>query len=218
MKFTERVQAAQGAVTRTVRSVGESEPAQAVARLATLEVVLAVLCIFTPVVLIAIEGGILGSISAYYETADETSRENQWFYVPLTAAVMLFIVNGVRHKGSYNVYLGLALAGVLLFNKDDQSLLHGIFAIIFFTGNFLVILFYSRGSPIPGLSTRAFKGIFLVTIVVAMLGHFAFDWYSLFWAEWISFAAIAAHFLLDSSPFRYSATPSRVPIRELIAA
>ena len=29
------------------------------------------------------------------------------------------------------------------------------------------------------------------------------DWFTLFWAEWVSLAIIAAHYLLDTIPVRY---------------
>lgn len=206
MTLLDTAQSARARVAAAVQQVAEQGPVAALLRLAQLERVLAILCIGIPVLLIAFDGDIRGSISAYYDMA-----ENQIFYFGLTAATMMFIVNGVvRRRHWYNVYLGLTLAGVILFNHDDFDLIHGIFAVAFFGGNFLVILLFSGGSPIPGLDSKMFKSIFVGAIVAAMLGHFVFDWYSLFWAEWISFAAIALHYILSSiSAVDYRATPGR---------
>ena len=38
----------------------------------------------------------------------------------------------------------------------------------------------------------------VVGIVLSMAGYFVFDWFTLFWAEWLSFAIIALHYVLES--------------------
>jgi hypothetical protein len=37
-----------------------------------------------------------------------------------------------------------------------------------------------------------------VGIVLSLLGHFVFGWFSLFWSEWLSLAIIALHYVLES--------------------
>jgi hypothetical protein len=158
-------------------------------RLAKFERILAIVCISIPFLLIAFDNWtIRKNISAYYNM-----EENQMFYFPLTVAVMLFIVNGVvKRRHIYNIFLGLMLAGVILFNRDDASLLHNGFAIAFFGGNAVVILLFSSKKELW------FKALLFMGILLSMLGYFLFDWFTLFWAEWLSFAIIALHYVIES--------------------
>jgi hypothetical protein len=171
----------------TLRLVDKAK--DSLARLARLERVLAALCLLVPGLLIWADGGtIRESISAYY-----SMEQAQVFYVPLTVAAMLFVVNGVvKDKRSYNTLLGLALAGVVLFNHDDFSLLHTAFAVAFFGGNAVVMV---RFSPRKELW---FKVLLVGGIVLAMAGCYWLDWFTLFHAEWLSFGIIAAHYILES--------------------
>jgi len=195
-----------------VEQTGASSPLRAglergfesVAEFAKLERVLAFFCLFIPVLLIAFDDWtIRDSISDYYDMV-----QNQIFYVPLTIAAMLFIVNGtVKEQHRYNTYLGVALAGVLLFNQDDARWIHVASAVAFFAGNAAVIYFFSRGTP------RRFKLYFLAGIAVAMGAFLIFDWFTLFWAEWFSFALIAVHYILDSlEKVAYEAAPRPQPV------
>lgn len=154
---------------------------------ARLERVLAIVCAFTPLVLIIFDGGdIRESISAYY-----AMDQNQWFYYLLTVASMLFLVNGViKEQNYYNVVLGVLLAGVILFNEDDWTAIHVIFAAAFFGGNAIVILLLSRGAA-------RIRGTFIAIGLAMLAASLAFR-LSLFWIEWLSLAVIAAHYLLDS--------------------
>jgi hypothetical protein len=158
-------------------------------RFARLERVLAAVCLFIPAFLIWFDGGqIRNSISAYY-----TMKENEIYYFFLTMVSMLFIVNGVvKERHPYNTILGVMLAGVILFNQDDAKLPHFAFAAAFFGGNAYVILRYSSKGDLW------FKAVLVAGIVLAMLGCFAFGWFTLFWAEWFSFALIALHYILES--------------------
>ena len=162
---------------------------EGVKRFARLERVLATVCLLIPAFLIGFDdGSIRDSISAYYNM-----EENQFFYFPLTVTAMLFVVNGVVKQGhAYNTFLGVMLAGVVLFNHDDASLLHWVFAAAFFGGNAVVILRYSSKEE------RWFKALLVVGIVLAMAGCFVFKLFTLFWAEWFSFALIALHYILES--------------------
>lgn len=163
--------------------------ADALARLATLERVLALVCISIPAFLIVFDHlHVRNSISEYY-----SMQRDQTFYFSLTVASMLFVVNGVvKEKHLYNTILGTALAGVVLFNCHDAPMIHVLFASIFFGGNGVVILFFSSRKE------RPFKVLMSVVILVAMLGWFVFHWVTLFWAEWVSLAIIAIHYFIEA--------------------
>lgn len=160
---------------------------QDVARFANLERVLGTICAFTPALIWWVDSEPLRpSISAYYNMA-----QNQLFYVPLTMAAMLFVTNGVvKEKALYNTYLGFALAGVLLFNTEAWSTLHNVFAVAFFGGNVAVMLLAKKA--------RSLKLAMVAFIALAMAGFFVFDWFTLFWAEWLSLLVIALHYVLVS--------------------
>lgn len=155
---------------------------------ARFERVLAAVLSLTPLFLIIFDGGMVrSSISEYYDMDLE-----QIFYVLLTVAAMLFIVNGViKKEHSYNTTLGVLLAGVILFNIDDTNLIHNFFAITFFAGNAIVIAFFSKGA-------LRFKGTLLGVLGAAVVLFLIFDWFDVFWLEWVSLAAIAVHYILDS--------------------
>ena len=183
----------------------------ALRRFARLERILGAVLVLTPAVLILVDAGpdrVRDSISAYYDV-----RTPSAFYVPLTVGAMLFLVNGlVRDGHSYNTLLGLALAGVILFDHDgDTSLPHLVFAGAFFGGNVLVMMFFSTRK-----STRV-KVLFVGGIAGAMALWIVTDWFTLFSAEWVSLAIIAMHFILDSVDWsEYRAlqpreTPNLVP-------
>ncbi|MDH5610356.1 MAG: hypothetical protein OEY56_12840, partial [Cyclobacteriaceae bacterium] len=88
--------------------------------------------------------------------------------------------------------LGLALTGVILFPCGEFPMVHYVFAIAFFAGNALVIVLYTSRKE------RWFKVLLVVGIAIAMAGYFLFDALTLFYAEWISFAIIALHYILES--------------------
>ena len=174
-------------VSPTFRAVAAT--VQTVTRFAKLERVLAFVCLFTPALLIwSDDGPIRSSISAYYNM-----QENQLFYFPLTVASMLFVVNGVvKDKHIYNTFLGMMLAGVILFNHDDFRALHGVLAVSFFAGNAVVIVVYSSKKE------RWFKLLLVAGIALSMIGWLFLNWFTLFWAEWLSFGIIALHYILES--------------------
>lgn len=161
-----------------------------IANFAKFERVLAAVCLLTPALLWLFDSFTLrDSISAYFEM-----DQNQIFYVPLTVAAMLFVVNGViKHEHSYNTVLGVMLIGVVLFNHHDFPVLHMLFAVAFFAGNAAVIYFFSRNTP------PRFKTYVVVFIVIAVCAWKPLGWYSLFWAEWLSLAAIGIHYILASA-------------------
>lgn len=168
---------------------------------ALFERVLAIVCLLTPLVLIALEGWpARDSISAYYNIA-----QNQWFYFLLTAAVMMFLVNAfVRVQHYYNLVLGFGLALIVLFNHGDFVWVHWAGVVLFFAGNAVVIVLFSRG---PGWKVKL---IFLAVMALSLVALLLPGW-TLFWTEWLSMAAIAGHFLLDSSHIDYQAMPRGDP-------
>lgn len=173
----------------TASSARTRDAIQGIARFAKLERVLAVFCAFTPGLLIwADQGRVRGSISAYYDLS-----RAQMFYVPLTTAAMLFVVNGVvKDKQLYNTFLGCALAGLLLFNMDVFHTIHTAFAAAFFVGNVVVI---GCWTSVRGWKVR---GPLIAVIALAMAGWYTLGWFNLFWAEWISLAIIATHYVIES--------------------
>jgi len=170
------------------------EVASGVMRFAKLERVLAGVCLLIPLLLIVFDDRvrtsmIRESISAYYNM-----KQSEVFYFPLTVASMLFVVNGVvKEKRTYNTILGIMLAGVILFNQDDFSILHKMCAAAFFLGNVFVILVYSSKRE-----QLWFKISLAAIIVLALLAAISFHLWTLFWAEWLSFGIIAYHYILES--------------------
>jgi hypothetical protein len=179
---------------------------------AKLERVLALLCVVSPLLMIAGDGwNTRESISAFYDM-----NAAALFYFPLTVAAVLFLVNGfVKGQNMYNAWLGVALSGVVLFNHHDFPIFHGLFAGTFFVGNALAMVFLSKN-----VSARFRIGV-LGGVVLAFLAWQPFGWYTLFVAQWISLALIATHFLLDASTrFKYQAAErgeATTPV-ELISA
>jgi hypothetical protein len=161
-------------------------------RFARFERVLGALLVLTPALLIWADDGpdaIRDSVSAYHDVSRPSA-----FYVPLTAGAMLFFANGVLRNGhSYNLLLGLALSGVILFDHDGKtSIPHTVFAVVFFAGNVAVMAFFSTNKSTP------LKCALVGGIVAAIALLCATDWFTLFWVEWVSLAIIALHYILDS--------------------
>jgi len=155
---------------------------------ARLERILAAVCMAAPALMIlGDEMQVRESISAYYDMT-----KNVLFYVPLSIAFMLFLVNGViKEKHAYNTALGIALAGLVLFDHDGFKLIHFTCAAVFFLGNAAVMVIYSSKQELW------FK-IALVVIIIAALAAWGLGWISLFCAEWISLGIIGWHYILES--------------------
>jgi hypothetical protein len=180
-----------------------------------LERILAAILVFTPLLLLTVDtgGGIRGSISAYHDVAAPET-----FYVPLTVAAMLFVVNGVLKDGHwYNWVVGVLLTLLIAFDHDGASRYpHFVGAVGFFVGNVAVMIWFSKHKP-----PRLVVGL-VATIVAAIAMSVMTDWFTLFWAEWVSLAIVATHYLLDTIPptyVRYTALTRRdsqlsVPRRE----
>lgn len=181
------VQTASAPFTAASRHIGTAK--EQVANLVRLEVLVAVVCALIPFVLLSGNGWMLKeSISHYHDML-----KPQYFYVPLTGAGMLFIINGARvGQHWYNVALGLALLALTFFNRRDHHDLHIASAAAFFLGNALVVVVFTPRRELW------FKAIMALLIIGALLGYFAFHWYSLFWAESLSLWVIAYHFVLEA--------------------
>lgn len=138
------------------------------------------------------------SISAYHDMADAN-----WFYIPLTIAAIMFIVNGlVRAAGhNHNAWLGFALLGVLAFDHENERTLHYIFAVIFFASAIVFISAHVAGAvrAARGLNLNAGRLLFLAAVGV-QVGVFAVLSLAttLFVAEVVQLVIIAAHFIWHS--------------------
>ena len=191
-------QQAEKPVNRLKRS-WVSKPAAGIKRWLMLESLIALVLLLFPLLLIAIDGLPIKdreSISAYYLMGDP---KNLWaFYFPLTIAAFMFIVNGViKHESWYNIFLGVMLAGVILFNHTDFKVIHPVFAIPFFIGNFIVVFFVKTGvfnKPV----TELLFDLGLCFTAALFLILFCFKIIYLFYLEWASFAMITIHFSLVS--------------------
>ena len=141
-----------------------------------------------PFILSAIDGEIRTSISNY-----AYSKYSFVFVCLFTFAGSMLIVDGckddyfTRNKW-YSIVLGLSLIGVALTPHKDYSILHYSFASIFFIGSLFSMVLFS--SP----KQRPLKMIFGFVIIISMLGHFAFNWYSLLIAEWIGMLPIIINY------------------------
>ena len=175
------------------------------------ETVIAFICILIPWILCAIDGGLRDSISAYVNM-----NESQYFGLLLTMASMMFIFNGALYFGVedsvetktyisqcnynkprkgkwYNLILGIALMGVVIFDFKNQKILHYTFAVIFFVGSALVMFFIHDPDDI-------WKSRILAIGSLLCLGISVFDEniLSLFWSETIALTIIGIHYILES--------------------
>lgn len=161
-------------------------------RLATIEQVLATICILIPAGLMLFdnEDSVRDSISAYYDM-----NEAQWFYVPITAAATLFIVNGIVKNGRfYNWILGAGLLLVVMFDHDSASGPHFLGAFVFFGGNIAVMALL----PDTDLERRL-RWPMLGICLIALAGWLWVDGFTTFWAEWLSMVVIAVHFFINAA-------------------
>lgn len=152
------------------------------------EIWIVVLLILMPLILIAFDNGnTRSSISNYVYMTN-----NQVFYFLLFLAASMFGNNGALWLKNYNILLGTFLAGVALTPHLEFPIIHQLFAALFFAGSIFVMIFFSSKEQ---RKYKIYAGIF---ITIGMLGHFATNWYSLFWAEWIGMLPICIHFIGES--------------------
>ena len=163
-----------------------------ITRFAQLERVLAAILMLTPALLVVVDVGpeqVRDSVSAYHDIG-----RPETFFVPLTVAAMLFIVNGVLKDGHwYNWVLGILLLMVVVFDHDGVSKVpHNFGALGFFGGNVATMVWFSKNKS--GL----LKAVLAGTIALAVVLWLLVDWFTLFWAEWVSLVIVALHYILDS--------------------
>ncbi len=174
-----------------------------------LEVYIALICIGIPVILRIADTkddkiGFRSSISAYIDM-----NRRHVFGMVFTIAAMLFIYNGVinlndslqeqivnlgfwKEKG-YNILLGLALFGVLLFPYNVCPKTHYTFAVLFFVGSTMVIAFFHEEDD------AIISYIIAAASIIALAAHIINEkWINLFWAEWIALTVIGIHFILEA--------------------
>lgn len=157
-------------------------------RLTKLELILSALLFFTPGILILLDGDVRPSISNY-----AYSGKREWYVFLITLAASMFIYNGTAwRKKWYNIILGCTLAGVVLTPHLDLPITHKIFTILFFAGSVFVMIFFSSKKQ------RIYKITAGIIITSGITGHYIFEWYSVFWAEWIGILPICVHFIGES--------------------
>jgi len=156
-------------------------------RFAKLERLLALICLFTPLILRIVTGEFRASISDY-----AYMEHSQVYVFLLTLASALFLFNGIIYlRRWYNVVFGICLVGLVLFQTQEFTLLHNIFALVFFLGSAIVIIIYTQKGQ------RWITTWIGLAIAVSFLLH-CIGFISLLVAEWISLTIIAVHYILES--------------------
>lgn len=136
------------------------------------------------------EDGIRSAISHYWDMPASVA-----FYVPLTVAAMLFVVDGVLKKESeYNWVLGAALAVLVIFNHDQFNPLHLAGVFLFFAGNVVVLGIAIAKKNILKAGVLVGAALFFVAVGNAFDTDWSENW--LLWLEWASLLVIATHFIL----------------------
>mgnify|MGYP006162816173 CR=1 FL=1 len=162
------------------------------------EVVLALILIFFPVAL-RLEDSTRESISKYHDLNDP-----RWYFMPLTAATMMFVVNGlVRREHGHNVVLGVLLFGVVFWDPVGVSRgLHTFSAAAFYLVAFSVIALQLSAyltkeedrskigrQWLVTLATLVLLGAVMLSVKVAS---------NTFWMETIGLWLIALHYIWHS--------------------
>lgn len=146
----------------------------------------ALMFLLIPLILLIVNGSVLDSISAYAYKIPMT------FAFLLTLSGALFVYDGyVERLRWYNLYVGVALCGVVLFPHLDYPIAHYLFAGLFFIGSLFNMVFFSSNKQ------RFFKSLTAFFVIFGMSGCFIFDWYSIFWAEWFGMIPISIHYVLE---------------------
>jgi hypothetical protein len=196
-----------------------------------LEVGLALFCSFSPVLMIVFdscrytdmdlacmtsdgefEQGIRAAISHYWDMPASVA-----FYVPLTVAVMMFLVRAsIRTRFGYNWVLGFGLLLLVVFNHDHFAPLHFTGVIVFFVVSVAVVVLAFAGKSLK-------VGVLAGAVTFFLLGNlidtnWTGNW--ILWAEWASLLVIAAHFILIAwtSDTTYSEAPISPSSREAAKA
>ncbi len=153
-----------------------------------LEISVAFLLMFIPLILKLIDGSWRPSISDYVY-----SHQSFAFAFLLTLAGSMFLYNGIGYKRHwYNSILGVSLFGVVCTPHLDYPIWHYFFATNFFVGSVVSIGLSSN------IAFRGFKFFISGIVVLGLILHFAFNLFSLLVAEWIGIIPIATHFIIKS--------------------
>lgn len=170
------------------------------------EQLIASICILIPLFLyLADNNTVRGSISAYVD------MDNSYvFGFLLGVAATLFIFNGAlyfkatpepdmhykKNSGKwYNIILGLALMGVVLFPYNGKLyILHYFFAIVFFAGSAVVIFLFQNPKHI--FITRILAVVSMFGLGLCVFNSKSF--FNLFWAETFSLIVIGLYYILES--------------------
>lgn len=165
-----------------------------------LQGIIAGLLLFLPIFLRLADGSktFRSSISNYvYMT------HSYIFGMLLCMAAMLFIFNAAvyyrnedhyclnKHGKWYNIVLGVALLGVILFPHLQYAVWHYSFAGLFFIGNSLVLAFFHKRKD------RTISITLSILVIAAIALHYL-ALVTLLVGEWLSLAAIGTHFILQS--------------------
>lgn len=151
-----------------------------------LGIIKSVFLLFIPLILILFTSKELDSISAYVYEAPLL------FSFLLTLAGSMFFDEGYTDRRRYfNMVLGLSLFGVLFTPHLDYPILHYTFATIYFLGSGIDIWYFTKSEHKP----YTFIGFAL--IILALIGHFIFGFYSLLYAEWIGMLPASANKILE---------------------
>lgn len=141
-----------------------------------------------PLFLILFTGEVRPSISNY-----AYSSISELFVMLLTISGILFFDDGYTIRSRYfNMILGGSLMGVALTPHCDWPVLHYSFASLFFLGSQFNMIYYSSRKQ------RKYKILASIFIMFGLSGHFIFNLFSLFWAEWIGILPITLHYIGES--------------------
>ena len=152
-----------------------------------LKVIQSILFLFIPLFLWLIVGERLNSLSDYAYSAP------MFFALSLTLAGALFFYDGFVDPGRwFNMVLGVCLFGAVLTPNQDAPVLHYIFAGLFFVGSVFNMVYFSNSKE------RVFNILTGVFVVLGMFGHYFFNFYSLFWAEWLGMVPISGHYIFEA--------------------
>lgn len=156
-------------------------------KITDLKVIKAFSFLSIPLILWFSKGELLPSISDYAYT------NPLLLGVLLTMAGMVFFDDGyIDRDRYYNMIIGGSLIVVALTPYKEYPVIHFLFAGIFFLGSSFVMITYSS------VKQRLVKIIIGLFLLIGLLGHFVFNLYSLFFAEWIAMIPISVHYAGES--------------------
>ena len=174
------------------------------------ECLIAAICMLIPLFLfLADSKNLRASISNYAYMQD-----SYIFGMLLTMAAMLFLMNGAlylqvrnikqqkRHGRWYNMVLGGALFGVVLFPHQEHVFVHYLFALLFFIGSAIVIaLFHEPKHRKPSIliALLSLSGLAVYASNTWFIPIPFTGWVTLLLAEWLSLFVIGVHYILEAS-------------------